>query len=330
MAKLSVVLTASNDSAYVDKAIRSILDQTFTDLEVLVIDDGSTDGTGQVVQAISDPRLKYHYLPKRGMAAARNEGIQLARGEWVGLMNGRDWAEPQRFEKQLEFVATFGADFVFCLPNLVDEAGNPLADHHFSNFYSGFPLTASEYLLAFFFGSNSLYGSSLLARTECLRTLGPFRHGFVELHEMEMWVRAVKRFRVRGINDRLMTHRLGDPNAPGPNRFTKGTVEAQLLFEHIFDDAAHEILMKAFKETISPLGKDVPEVLEVDKAFTYLTHRDRYVRFVGLKKLSELMESPRTRSVLWEHRSFGESQLHRLLEAFASPGNPDRPISLEA
>src|SRR5689334_849057 len=102
---LSVIIPAYNVESYIETAVVSALDQTFTDLEVIVVDDGSTDGTAKVLQAIAnrrdDPRLLILTQQNRGLSSARNAGIGHARGEFIGLLDGDDAWRPEKADKHV-------------------------------------------------------------------------------------------------------------------------------------------------------------------------------------------------------------------------------------
>lgn len=97
-ATISVVVPCYNAGRYVHEAVLSVLAQTRAPIEVLVIDDGSTDDSARVVQTIDDPRVHYHRQANAGVAAARNLGLDLARGEFVGFLDADDRWRPQALE----------------------------------------------------------------------------------------------------------------------------------------------------------------------------------------------------------------------------------------
>jgi len=109
---ISVVLPVYNGEKYLVEAIDSILSQTFVDFELILIDDGSTDGSNRILQKYgnSDARLSVYTRENRGLVATLNEGIELARGKWIARMDQDDIALPQRFEKQLIWLEKSGAD----------------------------------------------------------------------------------------------------------------------------------------------------------------------------------------------------------------------------
>jgi glycosyltransferase involved in cell wall biosynthesis len=98
---ISVLLPAYNSSETIEISIRSILNQTFSEFECLVLDDGSTDGLEKIVSGIRDPRVRYIRYPHRGVAATMNAGLQEARYDIIARMDADDVCVPWRFEKQL-------------------------------------------------------------------------------------------------------------------------------------------------------------------------------------------------------------------------------------
>lgn len=109
---ISVVLPVYNGEKYLGEAIDSILAQTFTDFELIMIDDGSTDSSLQILRKYNqlDSRIRLVARENRGLATTLNELIDIARGEWVARMDQDDIALPQRFERQLEWLKQTGAD----------------------------------------------------------------------------------------------------------------------------------------------------------------------------------------------------------------------------
>ena len=97
---VSVVIPLYNKVSYVHRAIDSVFDQSFEDLEVIVVDDGSTDAGGEVVAGIQDPRLRLIRQANAGVAAARNVGVRAARGRWVAFLDADDTWRPDRLARQ--------------------------------------------------------------------------------------------------------------------------------------------------------------------------------------------------------------------------------------
>ena len=112
---VSVIMPAFNVAAYIEKALETVLDQTHTNLEVLVVDDGSSDKTREIIQryAQKDHRVKPHFHKEnKGVSEARNTAIKNANGEWLAIVDPDDWIAPERFENLIKIAKQTGADGV--------------------------------------------------------------------------------------------------------------------------------------------------------------------------------------------------------------------------
>lgn len=112
--KVSVVIPTYNRADKVRKSIESVLAQTFRDIEVIVVDDGSSDETAQTLQDAFGDRIRYHFQPNQGVSAARNRGIEMARGEWIAFLDSDDFWEKEKIEWQLKALDRFGSQCGAC------------------------------------------------------------------------------------------------------------------------------------------------------------------------------------------------------------------------
>lgn len=100
--KFSVVVPLYNKAPYIESALQSVLHQSMADFEVIVIDDGSTDGGAELVCALNDPRITVIRQANGGVSRARNVGISMAQGEWVAFLDADDWLHPDYFATLLD------------------------------------------------------------------------------------------------------------------------------------------------------------------------------------------------------------------------------------
>jgi glycosyltransferase involved in cell wall biosynthesis len=127
---VSILLPAFNVEKYIGKAIDSILKQTFTDFELIIINDGSVDGTAKIVDSYTDPRIIYRkHETNRGLIYTLNCLLSLAKGQYIARMDGDDIALPDRIQKQLEYLErNQQVDVLASQVGLIDEDGNNIGD----------------------------------------------------------------------------------------------------------------------------------------------------------------------------------------------------------
>jgi len=113
---ISVVMSVYNGERFLREAMDSILAQTFTDFEFIIINDGSTDGSREILESYDDPRIVLVHQDNKGLAAALNRGIEMARGEFIARMDADDVSLPERFERQLEVFDREPAIDIVCVP----------------------------------------------------------------------------------------------------------------------------------------------------------------------------------------------------------------------
>lgn len=113
---ISVIVPVYNVEPYLRKCLDSILAQTYRDLEILIIDDGSTDGSGAICDeyAGKDERVRVFHTENKSLSCARNLGLDNAQGEWIGFVDSDDWIEPDMYETLLRRAEETGADVVEC------------------------------------------------------------------------------------------------------------------------------------------------------------------------------------------------------------------------
>ncbi|MEO5917517.1 MAG: glycosyltransferase family A protein [Luteolibacter sp.] len=127
MDKISVIIPTYNRASQILGAVGSVMAQTFAPFEIIVIDDGSTDETAEVLAPVLD-QIRYIKTGNGGVSAARNRGILEARGEWIAFLDSDDTWEPSKLERQRAAISKADSKVCFCVS--IDERGEPLDDLH--------------------------------------------------------------------------------------------------------------------------------------------------------------------------------------------------------
>ena len=200
--RVSVVLSVRNGAVDLPKAIDTILTQTFTDFELIAINNGSSDGTAAVLDRLRDPRLRVFHQDDMGLAAALNRGIGLARGQYIARQDHDDWAKPTRLEKQVAFLeanpdcALVGTRAEIWVG---DRKTGRAHDHPTDN-------AALQFELLF---DNPFVHSSILLRKSALDVVGCYSTDPARQppEDYELWSRIARRYRVANLPERLTIYR---------------------------------------------------------------------------------------------------------------------------
>ncbi len=113
---LSIIVPVYHVKPYLEQCVRSLLAQTYENLEVLLIDDGSQDGSGELCDllAAEDSRILVIHQENRGVSAARNAGLRAAKGAYIGFVDADDWIEPEMYQSMISLMEADGSDAAFC------------------------------------------------------------------------------------------------------------------------------------------------------------------------------------------------------------------------
>lgn len=124
---VSIITPTYNCAPYIGETIRSVLNQSYSDWEMIIVDDCSTDNTAEVVASFNDSRIKYVALKQNsGAAEARNTALKLAKGRWIAFLDSDDLWKPNKLKHQLEFIQEGNIAFSYHNYEEIDEGGKPL------------------------------------------------------------------------------------------------------------------------------------------------------------------------------------------------------------
>lgn len=199
--RISVILPVYNGAASLAVAIRSVLDQTFGDFELLLLDDGSTDTTAEVVRGFDDPRILYHHHANRGLAATINRGIELARGEYIARQDHDDISRPERFARQVAFLdAHPDCGLLGTSAEIWSEVG-PTGRHH------DHPADDLHLRFDLLFDNPFVHSSVMLRRSAVLETGAFATSKDRQPEDYEYWSRLSRRWKVANLAERLLVYR---------------------------------------------------------------------------------------------------------------------------
>jgi glycosyltransferase involved in cell wall biosynthesis len=246
---VSVVIPAYNRAATIRPAIESVLRQSWTDFELLVVDDGSTDGTLEAAAAVKDCRLRLLANPRNlGAAAARNTGIRAARGRWIAFQDSDDEWLPLKLEKQMGRLLAPGADHIAAYCGMV--VLSPLERHgaRAGRLRLKYLPPAAETrvegdLLPMLAWRNLVSTQTLVARRELIERAGGFDESFTAIEDHEFILRLAQLGPIALVDEPLVLQRFS------PNSLTRDMPRQVAMQEKLVEK--HRALLQNFPRALA-------------------------------------------------------------------------------
>lgn len=261
---ISVIMPAYNHEKYVGAAIESVLEQSFMEFELIIINDGSTDRTDAIIREYNDPRIRYFVQKNADAFNVINRGISLAKGNYVSIINSDDLYHHERLECLLREAMSNEATFLFTGITVVDEHSRPIIDpaHKFISWYDRLRRHYSQNKSmeqSFFKGNLAVSTSNFFFSVDLINKIGLFRQ-YRYAHDYDFALRALAEcsHNFRFIpDDSLLCYRIHEGNTINESssasylEYIKILVENFPLFLH--DESDRSTFSNLRESAISPL-----------------------------------------------------------------------------
>jgi glycosyltransferase involved in cell wall biosynthesis len=237
---ISVVIPAYNHERFIGPAVDSVLNQTWGNLELIVVDDGSTDRTGAIVKAYTDPRLSYYYQENQDAFNTINRGMGLAKGEYIAILNSDDIYAEDRLEKLVAIQQESNAACLFTDVIPISDAGAVFTDPYFGwntwhqknrDWY----FACQDLYTAFLKGNFMVTTSNLFMTVEAVRQVGQFC-SLRYLHDYDYIFRMLLAFpdQVGYVADeQLLYYRIHDGNTLGEAAITGRQQDIEVIQKYM-------------------------------------------------------------------------------------------------
>lgn len=227
---ISVVIPSYNYGRYLAQAIDSVLGQTYPYLEVIVVDDGSTDDSLSLLQSYRE-HIRWFQNQNGGVSAARNRGIRESRGELIAFLDADDAWFPEKLARQVELMKDPQVGMVYCGLQLIDAGGHPLGRRTM-----GLRGRVLKELALLRPPGLPASGSSPLVRRDCFERVGLFEVGLSTSADWDLWRRIACHYSIESICEPLVYYRL---HSQAMHR-NLATLERDMVlaFERMFADPA--------------------------------------------------------------------------------------------
>jgi glycosyltransferase involved in cell wall biosynthesis len=226
-------MTTYNCAPYIGQAVKSILNQTYKDFELLIIDDGSTDNTSELIKSFDDNRIAYHKVDHKGIGSAANYGLKIAKYDWIARMDADDISAPNRLETQIKFICSDSVRIIsswcgYFLNNKLKYINNTPVDDHI----------IKEKLKLH---SVISHQSSLFNKKFILNELGGYSENLEAFIDYDLWLRAVNKVKFIIVPEVLVYARIRSDSVSNSKLYQKNFTFYKLQ-QNYFSKLDSEIL----------------------------------------------------------------------------------------
>ncbi len=319
--RITVAMSVYNNGRYLRPAIASICDQSFTDFEFLIVNDGSTDDSAAIIDdfASGDPRIRPIHQQNAGLIASLNRIIGEARAPLIARMDGDDIALPERFARQLTFLDAnphIGVLGTGC--TCIDEQGKP-HPYRFEN------VVSTEEILDDLKNGPPLCHPSVMMRTHVVRAVGGYHRAYKHCEDYDLWLRLSEHVPMANLPDRLLHYRQSAQQVSNRHAYAQ-KIGAAIAWEAHVERAAG-------RPDPTEHLEDLPPMAELDGVFgragVFATVRARVA--VGIQYTPDALRSEGFEVMLDHIRDGGtRAGMWRTVVRLVTLGEPVRAARLAA
>lgn len=304
---VSVVLPSYNHAEYVGEAIESVLNQTYTNFELIIVDDASTDGSQEVIQRYQDSRIRYISIERNTGCSAAYAGFGSARGKYIVGIASDDRFLPKLLETYMNFMEknkTCGA--CFSRPMMIDGSGKHVDDLQMEMMFETENRTKEEWFYRLYCGGNCLLAPGFCVRSDLFREIGVFRYEYRQLQDYEYWLRLLPKSEIYVHDERLVQYRIHwdgkNANISSPTREVgqRDYTERQYILLESIERLEEDFFLKTFYRELTWLPGTEGYCLECEK-------------FCVMRRAAAV---PQEAAAFYYYRHYGEEKFQRNLETY--------------
>lgn len=254
---VSVVMPSYNHAQYVGRAIESVLRQTYKNFEFIIADDGSTDGSAEVISRYNDPRIKFTLFKENTSFGAGEYIYEQARGEYIACICSDDMWDETLLEKYVSFLEEheeYGC--CVCQPEVIDENDQKVTNSIYNDLFIGENNTSGWWFKRLYMNGNCICGPSMGIRRTVYEKLGPFRFQYRQLQDYEFWMRLVQISNIYIYPEKLVKYRIHETgenknmSTPVPEVIIRDHMERKYMMFDVMEQVTEDFFIKAFGDNL--------------------------------------------------------------------------------
>jgi glycosyltransferase involved in cell wall biosynthesis len=318
MPRVSVIMPSYNHARYIGEAIESVLAQTMGDLELIVVDDGSSDNSREIIAGYKarDPRVVFlPFEQNRGAYTAINDAMKLAQGEYVAHLNSDDRFLPDKLAVQLAFMeANPQVGICFSAIEAIDEHGRPMPDSDYVGIFKPRQHDRRGWL-RYLFAQNCLCHPTMLARRSVLEKAGPYDDRYRQQADLDLWIRIAMFSDIHVLERPTLQFRDHGLNTGGRSMASRNrnTQERRFLCERYTAIADTAELLAVFPGLAEVAPRPAPGSAAFLIALQALRVGQRQFSIFAIETLFRLLGDPQQRALLQSAYGFTPVTLHKIV-----------------
>lgn len=269
---VSVCMPCYNHAEFVGQAIQSVLGQTYSHLELIIVDDVSQDNSVEVIQRFDDSRIRLTIMDENTGFSAAEYMFEQVQGEFICWLDSDDMWEETLLEKYMEFFKEH-EEYGGCVskPFVIDEAGNILEDNLFCSLFSNENMTKEEWFRKIYLEGNCLCSSSLCIRKSIYDQVGKFCFQYKQIHDYEYWLRYLQVAEIYMYPESLASYRVhwegenANFSTPSPEVNRREQIERAYILLDAMDNLDKNYFVKAFSDLLRIQPNEDGFCLECEK-----------------------------------------------------------------
>lgn len=316
---VSVIIAVFNGEDTIGKTIDSVLNQTYKNIEVIIVDDASTDRSREIISSYHDDRIRTILLEKNNnVCNAGNIGFQNAKGKYAALIGHDDLWEKEKLHRQVAFLeehSSYSACFTWI--NVIDEYDNITNQENFLLYFKLCPdnLSQSQWINKMMENANYMCAPSACIRREILEEVGYYRYGLLQLQDYDLWLRLLAEGPVYFLQDRLTKYRQftergnkQNLSAVNPGQQNRTSHEEQwVIYSYLETMEDHKFISLFCKYFKNPNAQSKSEI-KCEKAFMLW----KWGNCFAVKLFIELLEDEGARDILRINYQFELNDFYKM------------------
>ena len=314
--KVSVIVAVYNGTDCIKDTLDSILQQTYKNLEIIIVDDASTDNSRDVISSFVDPRIKTVFLEKnRNVCYAANKGLSMVSGDYIAFCGHDDLWKSEKIEKQIAFLQEneeYGA--CFSCADIINE-NNEICnakEPYLSKIFHSYNYTDQEMARNMFFAGNLFCAPSAFIRKKVLDETGGFRYGLVQLQDYDLWMRILAKTHICIIPEVLVLYRRFSVNGRNLSSVSQATQNRDRHeTQWLMDDFLFSLTKERFKQIFSKDMLNHAASTEMEILCEKVLLQSKTGNCFAIKRWLELLEDEEFRNTLEEKYNFGLTDFYK-------------------